>query len=386
METPAGYRYSIVYNFKGTAGPDFPVETLTPFRGVLYGTTKQGGLYGCAAGCGTVYAVTPSGVEKVLHKFVGPSGGQGPYRPICRLVVLKGVLFGTTTAGGAYDNGAIFQITTSGKERTLYSFRGGADGSGPHSLTVGGGLLYGTTQFGGKSGCNVGGVSTCGTVFSISPTGQQHRVLYAFKGGSDGSRPIGDLLDLNGALYGTTVYGGTSNSSCSSGCGTVFKLTTAGQETVLHRFKDGNDGAYPLAGLTSLNGALYGTTQWGGGLPTSSSIGSGIVFEITPSGHESVVYRFKGAPDGEAPQIGSLEPANGYLYGTTEYGGLNSCCGVLFKLSTSGEETIEHDFTNYQDGGFPYGGLAGMNGFLYGTTSSGGDHGTGTVFRFKPSR
>lgn len=349
------------------------------YHGVLYGTTRYGGLGYCKyAGCGTVFSITASGTLQTLHKF-----RKRAYGPMCRLVASKGELFGTTLEGGAHGYGTVFEISTTGAERTLYSFRGGRDGSSPHSLAVGAnGLLYGTTQFGGNSGCNVGSASTCGTVFSITTTGQ-HRVLYAFKGGSDGSRPIGDLLYSNGALYGTTASGGISSGNCPSPCGTVFKLSPAGQETVLYRFKGGNDGAIPLAGLTSLNGLFYGTTEEGGGYH-ASAFGSGAVFAVSPSGHETIVYRFMGVPyDGSNPQYGSLTVLNGDLYGTTEDGGYNSA-GTIFKVTRSGRETVLHSFGLGQDGSYPYDGVVEMSGYAYGTTFTGGEKGPGIVFRFKP--
>ncbi|MFY9718316.1 MAG: choice-of-anchor tandem repeat GloVer-containing protein, partial [Candidatus Cybelea sp.] len=190
--------------------------------------------------------------------------------------------------------------------KVLYDFQGVPDGSGPGGLTMVNGTFYGTTQGGGS--CYY---LACGTVFEITPSGIE-QVIYRFKGGSDGNDPVGNLVNVNGTLYGVTNEGGSKSGPCappSSGCGTVFKVSTAGDEHVLYRFKGGKDGDYPLAGLTSLDGMLYGTTDHGGGY-----YGLGTVFQITLTGREKILYRFKGgASDGWGPQA-PLLPLHGTLY------------------------------------------------------------------------
>jgi len=138
------------------------------------------------------------------------------------------------------------------------------------------GALYGTTESGGTD-CHDNGIG-CGTVFSISPSGSE-KVLYAFKGGSDGEAPFADLIYFRGALYGTTAFGGGSGCN-GNGCGTIFKLAPDGTETVLHAFAGGNDGASP-AGLINIDGTMYGTTGSGGGTGCGGT-GCGTVFSITP--------------------------------------------------------------------------------------------------------
>lgn len=159
------------------------------------------------------------------------------------LVRVNGTLFGTTLAGGTgctrYSNGSgtVYSISTSGAEKVLYHFQGGSDGSEPVALLSMKGMLYGTTDRGGGSGCSSFG--GCGTGLSLSLPGK-HKVLHRFSG-ADGAYPWGPLIDVRGALYGTTAYGG-------SGYGTVYSITTGGVETVLYRFVGGNDGGYPLGG------------------------------------------------------------------------------------------------------------------------------------------
>ncbi|MGA2761171.1 MAG: choice-of-anchor tandem repeat GloVer-containing protein, partial [Candidatus Cybelea sp.] len=193
---------------------------------------------------------------------------------------VKGTLYGTTPYGGSgscNDHGSgsgcgtVFSVTTAGKETVVYNFKGApGDGSNPlGGLLNVNGTLYGTTQLGGTNGK--------GTVFAVTPSGKE-TVFYSFKGGSgDGSYPLADLANVNGTLYGTTISGGVLCKRY-SGCGTVFSVTTAGTETVLHRFKGwrGGDGAWPYAGLLNVNGTLYGTTYLGG------RNNGGTVFSLTP--------------------------------------------------------------------------------------------------------
>jgi uncharacterized repeat protein (TIGR03803 family) len=152
----------------------------------------------------------------VLYRFAG--GSDGEY-PDANLLNVNGTFYGTTSDGGASDDGTVYSVNSSGTEKVLYSFAGGADGAHPLSGLIDvNGMLYGTTTQGGGTGCNNTG---CGTVYSISTSGTEN-VLYSFAGGSDGSSPRAPLLDVGGKLYGTTEDGGTADKSdC---CGTVFAL------------------------------------------------------------------------------------------------------------------------------------------------------------------
>ena len=175
----------------------------------------------------------------------------------------SGNLYGTTAAGGTSNKGTVFKITPNGPESVLYSFAGVPDGQYPNAGLImdGSGNLYGTTLVGGANGP--------GTVFKITPNGTES-VLYSFANGSDGQDPYaGLIMDGSGNLYGTTVYGGTSNN------GTVFKITPNGTESLLYSFGTGSDGQYPNAGLImDVSGNLYGTTYNGG------TNGVGTVFKI----------------------------------------------------------------------------------------------------------
>lgn len=157
----------------------------------------------------------------------------------------------------------------------------------------------------------------------------------------------------------------------SVGCGTVFSITTSGQETALHSFAGRPDGALPLAALVDVKGVLYGTTLLGGAYGYGSE-GGGTVYSITPAGAEKVLYPFKGGADASFPES-SLIDVNGILYGTTYEGGDLGCgdCGTVYRVGTTGDEKVLHRFGGWQDGdgAYPQAGLTDVNGVLYGTTT-----------------
>ncbi len=314
--TPFGTE-TVLHSFKGGSGDgEYPFAGLINVKGTFYGTTSEGGA-NCSpsGGCGTVFAMTPSGTETVLHSFGGSGDGNGP---LAGLINVKSTLYGTTMEGGANGDGTVFSITPSGTETVLHSFRGSGDGEFPLAGLVNvKGTLYGTTVY--------GGANNDGTVFSITPSGTED-VLYSFKGAPDGQRPYAGLINVKGTLYGTTHLGG-ANCSPSGGCGTVFAITASGTETVLYSFKGGSgDGEYPYAGLINVKSTLYGTTIEGG------AAGVGTVFSTTPSGTETVLHSFGGSGDGEYPYYGGLINVKGTLYGTTYYGGTHGD-GTVFSIT-----------------------------------------------------
>lgn len=261
----------------------------------------------------------------------------------------------------------------------LHSFTGGAlDGEMPASrLAIDkAGNLYGTTEYGGSADGSV--ISGNGTVFRLDSSGNE-TVLHTFRDASDGANPFAGLLvDKKGNLYGTTVYGG-------AGYGVVFRIDSSGTETVLHRFT-GTDGFSPFAPLVmDKDGALYGTTALGG----SSDYGT--VFKLDTSGRERVLHNFANVPDGALPFTGLVRDKAGNLYGTTSEGGSNSNVfvggGIVFRLDAHDNETVLHRFTALgTDGENPQGGLVADNeGNLYGTTEGGGAFGWGSVFRLDSS-
>ncbi|MBV8375327.1 MAG: hypothetical protein JO302_07425 [Candidatus Eremiobacteraeota bacterium] len=357
---PGAAVFSQLFSFDGKNGK-IPAATLVQAGAALAGTTYGGG----TAKSGTAYTITTSGTHTVLHDF---KGGKDGALPIAGLLDVKGTLYGTTVNGGVPgEEGVVFAISPSGAETVLHRFAGGNDGANPYAPpTMVAGTLYGTTAGGGSH--------SGGTIFSISPSGAE-QVVYDFgRTGADGTTPAARLANVGGTLYGTTSYGGGGKCT-SAGCGTVFKFTTSGTETIVHTFTGGHDGAIPQTPVIDLGGTLYGSTSAGG------THNAGTVFKITRDGTESVLYAFKGGSDGAIPQ--ALALFHGMLYGTTSAGGSKNQ-GTIFALTTAGKKTIVHDFTGGTGGGIPRAGLRAFGAALYGTTAQGGAHGGGTVFSIAP--
>lgn len=373
----AAASYRVLHKFEPSDGEN-PEGGLIRVKSQLYGTTFSGGSGSCGSGgCGTVYKLSKHGVETVLHDFgVSPDG----INPFSGVINVNGTLYGTTVAGGRFSHGTVYSISTSGKEKVLYSFAGGSDGANPVAGLINvNGTLYGTTQSGGvNSQC---GGSGCGTVFSLTAGGKE-KVLYSFKGGSDGVYPFAPLIDVDGTLYGTTYIGG--GSPCSyGGCGIVFTVNASGAEKVLYRFKGGSDGSGPQGSLIDLQGTLYGTTAYGA--HSGCVDGCGSVYRISLTGKEKVLHRFGSGSDGLRPDAGLTE-VNGKLYGTTESGGGPGQNGTIYSITTSGTEKVVYRLSGYE-GKYPTAPLLDVNGRLYSTTSAGGNgtgSGYGTVFVLMP--
>ena len=380
---PASSSYSVLYRFDRYPNGERPIAGLTNVGGILYGTASNGGVKGCHqnGGCGTVFSITPKGTEKLLYAFTARTG----VAPEGRLIDVHGALYGTASQGGAGAKGTVYSVTTTGSAAVLYNFFGAGDGATPDAGVVNmKGTFYGTTTTGGSR-------DKGGTAYSVSSSGL-HTVLHDFKGGSDGYDPEGGLINIKGTLYGTTVYGGAGCGS--SGCGTFYSMTTSGKVTVLYSFAGGSDGVHPEGNLLDVNGTLYGTTQLGGGTGCSSDgLGCGTVYSVTTSGKETVLYRFTGGSDGAGPLAGLVD-VNGTLYGTAAIGGGDECghfygCGTVYSLSTAGVLSVLYTFTGGNDGDGPIAPLTPLKGTLYGTTLEGGDPGAGqdccgTVFSLKP--
>jgi len=276
---------------------------------------------------------------------------------------------GTGIVGPADVNSV--RIACSPVATVLYAFAGG-DGANPYAGLIQGsdGNFYGTTYGGGANGD--------GSVFKLTPNGSE-TLLYSFAGGTaDGANPYGGLLQgSDGTLYGTTVNGGAN------GYGTVFALTPGGTETLLYSFgASATDGQSPQAALIlGSDGNFYGTTLNGG------INGDGTVFQLTPTGTETVLYSFAGGTaDGANPYAGLLQASDGNFYGTTANGGANGF-GTVFKVTSGGTESLLYSFVGGNgDGAFPYASLIqGSDGNFYGTTIRGGAAGNGGVFQLTSS-
>jgi uncharacterized repeat protein (TIGR03803 family) len=341
---------SVLYSFSGGTndGADPGEGVIIGSDGNLYGTTRSGGVGSCGgqepsgfvvtvSTCGTVFEMNLAGSEQVLHFF---QGGDDGGVPMTRLVQTSGGnLFGTTAAGGTFLSGTVFQIAPTGAEHVLYDFgaSGPADAVAPAAglILAADGNLYGTTA--------VGGTSNQGTVFSVTLTGAE-AVLASFAPAATGATPTQSLLQASdGNFYGTTSTGGLSDSGCAAGCGTVFQITPSGALTTLYQFGSNvGDGVLPSSALIQASdGNLYGTTRAGG--DGACSAGCGTVFKVTPAGEETVLYAFRGADDGAAPQATLIQASDGALYGTTSAGGTFDL-GTAFRITLAGVETVLHSF------------------------------------------
>lgn len=398
---------SVVYYFyyDGTT----PVGVTRDKSGNLYGVTSAGG----ASNAGTVFKISVSGVEQVLYSFTGGSDGGSPAAGV--VMDAEGNLYGTTSKGGSYSQGAVYKVDTSGQETVIYSFNG-TGGSAPVSGVIldNSGNLYGTTPspnlgvvykinpagqetvltsfaiaappdgvspsgglteyspgrfYGATSG---GGAAGYGVVFTVDTSGRE-TLFYSFGGGADGYAPSGEItIDPAGNLYGTAA-GGVSNQ------GVVYKLDPSGQEAVLYSFTGGADGGGPEGGVAlDTEGNLYGTASSGG-------LGHGVVFKIDPAGSETVLHNFGGGDLGDYPNSGVTRDSAGNLYGATGSGGVANL-GIIFKVDAAGRFTILHSFTGSTDGGNPNGGLIlDHAGNLYGTSASGGTANAGVIFEMDPT-
>jgi uncharacterized repeat protein (TIGR03803 family) len=274
----AGGKKTTLYKFKGGADGMLPYSgVIRDSAGNLYGTTSLGGDINAdcgvtGEGCGTVFKLAATGKETVLHRFNDRADYGMPMGGV--VMDRQGNLYGTTYGNGTAAPGTVYKVAKDGKETVLHTFKNGSDGDAPMGNLImdAEGDLYGTTS--GNPGGNFG------TVFKITPKGKE-TVIYSFLGVPDGQQPqAGVVMDPAGNLYGTTLNGGDANCGQGDGCGTVFRVTKNGNETLLYEFVDGSDGAYPRAGLLSdSKGDLYGTTPYGGSY-NECELGCGVVFEL----------------------------------------------------------------------------------------------------------
>lgn len=297
--------YSFASNPNDGGGPQ---SGLLIDNGALWGATRFA--VNPKNAYGTVFRVSFAGLETVEHRFTGPfrslTSKQTPDGcfPYASLTKLHTLLYGVTVDCGTHGDGTIYHVTGTGSETVDYSFAGKPDGFDPGAITDVAGTLYGTTA--------AGGTQNAGTVFTFSPGGGES-VIHSFGVGADGMAPDSDLVSLGGLLYGTTEFGGAN------GKGTLFDITAAGVENVVYNFGSSpTDGESPLGNLIVLDGKLYGTTESGG------ADGLGTVFSMTKSGQETILHSFGSlAGDGAEPFVGLIN-VNGTLFGTTARGGANN--------------------------------------------------------------
>jgi uncharacterized repeat protein (TIGR03803 family) len=328
------WREKILYSFKGGQdGADPHPGVILDTAGNLYGATVEGGISSrkCSRGCGVIYKLTETGgqwTESVLHQFNGTTDGGTAYAGLT--FDAAGNLYGATQQGGAKGFGTVFELTNvsgSWQEIVLYNFGGKPDGAAAYGTPAfdSAGNLYGTTY--------AGGANNQGTVYQLTKQSSgawTEQILHNFAGGADGAQPFaGVIFDQAGNLYGTTSAGGSASS------GTAFELVAASgwSETILHTFLGLNagDGSIPNGLIFDPSGNLYGTTVGGG------QFNPGTIFKLTPnagSWQETVLYSFTGGDDGAYPSAAlTMDPA-GNLYGTTLWGGPagDTVGGVAFQF------------------------------------------------------
>ncbi len=383
--------FATLATFDGANGGDpYYASLVQGANGNFYGTTNFGGeaTNNCSSlgfGCGTVFEITPDGTLTTLYQFcsqINCFDGLSPYAGLT--LGNDGNFYGTTSGGGAnYFGGDIYKVTPTGELTVLYSFCAQlncTDGYYPYSglIQARDGNFYGTTA--------IGGTYNQGVVYQITSTGT-YKVLYSFctqTKCTDGANPFSSLIQAsNGRLYGTTLYGGIG------GGGTVFSITTTGKLQTVHSFSY-TDGSSPYAGLVQAsNGSIYGTTS-SGGLRNDGTV---FLLSPTGKLKTIYNFCVAAdCTDGANPQAGLVQGSNGELYGTTASGGTH-LRGSVFEISQAGKLKTLYSFcsqVNCADGYAPYGGVAqASDGTLYGITYLGGDLncvlpvGCGTVFSLK---
>ena len=309
-----------------------------------------------------IRATTPA-----YHLLLSFSGSATPQQ----FINVNGTLYGTTfgdNPGKPTDYGTLFGMSPQGAITAVHHFSRLTTGANPiGNLVYLNGFLYGTTSVGGKN-------SGDGSVYKLDLKTGQVTVLYSFgslPAGYDGQHPASGLLYYNGTFYGTTQYGGTNRS------GVVYSLSLTGKYKVLHNFLKGNknDGCAPMSTPIEIKGVLYGTTFGCG------STGNGVVYTVTTSGEEKVLHTFTNF-EGTACYMSPLY-LNGELYLATSAGGpVDGDVGVLMQMSLTGETKKLHVWApGAGDGQQPIGGLIAIGNTLYGTTSEGGAYYGGTAWR-----
>jgi len=342
--------------------------------GNFYGTTFEGG----SAGDGVIFKVTPTRTFTLLHSFTGTTS-DGNFPDAALIQATDGQFYGTTTEGGSANKGIVFKITSTGTFTLLHSFGTFTnDGINPQAALFQSvdGNFYGTTANGGSG-------SNAGIAFKMTSAGAV-TILHRFGDGTlsnDGLAPEASLIQIGGGdLYGTTIYGGSGESS-----GTVFEMTTTGTVTILHNFDDGsvtNDGLFPLSNLIlGADGSLYSSTLSGG------SANKGTLFKVSTY---TILHEFGDGSvtnDGQASYGNLIKGSDGNFYGTTEGGG-SANDGVAYKITPSGTVTILHSFHDgsvTNDGNEPNSLILGADGNFYATTYKGGSANYGTFFKMTPS-
>jgi uncharacterized repeat protein (TIGR03803 family) len=368
-----GTAVTAVYSFTGGTDGGVPNGLVAGSNGLLYGTTQNGGPYGD----GTVFSLTTNGVFTTLASFDGTNGAT-PWDSLAQGT--NGDFYGTTQLGGSNAAGTIFTVTPEGALTSLYSFAASnLNGINPsNALALGSdGNFYGSALSGSGSGD--------GIIFKMTPNGLVSN-LYTFLGSGNGTTPAGALTQgTDGDFYGVTGRGGAYMT------GNVFKLTPGGALTNIYSFTGTVDGYVPSDRLVQgTDGNFYGVTRRN---TLNELFLYGTIFKITPGGALTTLYKldpFVVYTDGAYPYAGLIQGSNGNFYGTTSEGfnvtvngvNYNNSGGTVFQLTPGGTLSTLTALNGSDDGAYPEAALVeGPDGCLYGTTTSGGPYGQGTIFR-----
>ncbi len=360
--------FQLLQEFSRTnGGPVAPWELVQAQDGSFYGSSEAGG----SNGCGTIFRITPTGVITTLFSFEA-TVGQYPQGGL--IEGADGQLYGTTYQDSGVANGTLFRMSPQGIFTNLHRFdcaKGEGIGPACRLMQTPTGEIYGTTFYGGASGC---GGNSAGTIFKLTTNGV-FTTLVSFSR-TNGSNPqCGLVSGEDGALFGSTTGGG---GPLGDAYGTIFRLNANGDLATLHTFDYPTDGSLPSGNLLfASDGNIYGTTEYG----TNNEYGT--IFKMTPEGALTTLLNFN-ATNGSYPHGDLIQTADGCIYGRTISGGTYDY-GTLFALTTNGAFTtiLSFDGTN---GANPWAGLVmGRDGNVYGTTAGGIDGADGGVaFRLVP--
>jgi uncharacterized repeat protein (TIGR03803 family) len=341
-------------------------------NGLLYGTTEFGGAFGD----GTIFSLSTNGTFTTLASFAGTNGAQ----PVAGLIQgTNGDFFGTTQFGGSNSAGTLFNVTTNGVLTSIYSFASNVGSANPFSSLMqdDSGNFYGLTLN--------DSIFDAGNIFKVTPDGAV-ATFYTFPGGVKGTWPAAALaLGPDGNFYGMTTNGGNHTN------GNVFRITPGGIVTNIYSFTGGPDGYAPAGQLAlGADGDFYGVTSYN---TIQGNLFYGTVFKITPGGALTTLYKLDGFvnfTDGVIPLAGLCQGSDGNFYGTTytgydiNYDGniYNSSYGTVFSITPSGTFATLTALNGADDGANPKTALVqGSDGNYYGTTSTGGPGGQGTIYR-----
>ena len=350
-------KFTNLFSFSGVNDGGAPKALVKASDGDLYGITANGGT--TSSIIGAVFKASPDGLFDVIHSIIeGETGGTFTIN-----AGADGQLYGTDLATKFYaGSGSVFTVTLDGQFNSIYAFHRPEEGDLPVAPVIQGddGYLYGSTVGGGVSGY--------GNLFKVSTNGAFTN-LYSFTDGLDGAEPGTALVQgADSFLYGTTPLGGAHDD------GTVFKISTNGDFTLLYTFTNGLDGANPSTSLALADdGNFYGTTYYGG------ASNRGTVFRMTPDGAFTTLHVFKGA-DGASPQGTVVTGPDGNVFGVAPIGGAHGF-GAIWVVNTNGQFATLYSFPGGNGGAGPNAIAVGNDGKLYGTTYSGGAGGNGTFFK-----